>query len=136
MKNRDCALAERDRKQGTESITVERLSVMIGVIATIAATVPRYIRGEHEGRLVLILVACLVVAIVALASWRMLRREARRRLPALLGRLLIMFLLGGLLTALWQMLHDGLDGLLLLSHGATLGLLIHALLVGWRPREA
>lgn len=109
---------------------------MIGVIAAIVATTPRYIHGGHQGRLVLILVACLAVIIVAFASWRMLRREARRRLPPLLARLLGMLLLGGLLTAFWQIFHDDFNGLLLLSHGATLGLLMHALWVGWRRHGA
>lgn len=118
------------------SMTPERLSIMVGVLAVIVATLPRYITGGDQGRLTLILLAFAVVAIVAVASWRMLTHRARRRVPGLLGRLVLMLLLGGVLIALWQVFSGGLSSLwLLLSHGATLGLLLHALTVGWQRRN-
>lgn len=114
------------------SVTPERLSIMVGVLAAIAATLPRYMAGGHQGRLTLILIAFVVILIVAGVSWRMLAPQAQRRLNGLLGRLLIMLLLGGVLIALWQFFMGGLNPLLMLSHGATLGLLLHALTVGWQ----
>ena len=119
----------------TASMTPERLSIMVGVLAAIAATLPRYVAGADQGRLVLILLAFAAVAIVAAVSWRMLAQPARRRLPGLLARLTIMLPLGCLLVALWQWVDQGrVAPLLLLSHGVTLGLLLHALTVGWRRR--
>lgn len=119
------------------SMTPERLSIMVGVLAAIVATLPRYIAGGHQGQLILILLAFAAIAVVSVAAWRMLSHEARRRLPALLARLLLMLLLGAVTVGLWQLLQSGgIDGLLLLSHGATVGLLLHALLVGWRRRAA
>lgn len=122
----------------TTSMTPERLSTLIGVLMAIAATLPRYVYGAvDQGRLVLILMAFGVVAIVAGIAWRLLARSARQRLPGLLARLLINVLLGCLLVTLWQWYEHGtIAPLLLLSHGATFGLLIHALTVGWRRRSA
>ncbi|SHE89959.1 hypothetical protein SAMN02745148_01377 [Modicisalibacter ilicicola DSM 19980] len=116
--------------------TPERLSVMAGVLVAILATLPRYLVNGHQGRLILILLAFVAVATVAFLSWRMLATEQRRRVPGLLTRLTIMLLLGGVLVALWQLFTSGLNELLLLSHGATLGLLLHALSMGWRQRGA
>lgn len=116
------------------TMTPERLSIMTGVLVAIAATLPRYIVEGHRGQLLLIALAFVAVAAVAMAAWRMLGHAARRRLPALLTRLLAMLLLGGVLVAVWQWFQGGIDGLLLLSHGATVGLLLHAVLVGWRRR--
>lgn len=114
------------------SMTPERLSIMVGVLAAIVATLPRYIAGGYQGQLVLIVLAFVAVTVVSVAAWRMLSQASRRRLPALLARLLGMLLLGAVVVALWQLIQGGIDGLLLLSHGATVGLLLHALLMGWR----
>ncbi len=118
------------------TMTPERLSIMAGVLVAIAATVPRYVVGGYQGQLVLILMAFVAVATVAAAAWRMLDHGARRRLPALLNRLLAMLLLGGGAVALWQLGRGRFDGLLWLSHGATLGLLLHAVVLGWRRRHS
>lgn len=118
------------------SMTPERLSVMVGVLVAILATLPRYLVYGNQGRLTLILIAFVAIAAVAVFAWRMLTVEARRQVPKLLGRLAIMLLLGVLLVALWQVFTSGLDKLLLLSHGATLGLLIHALAMGLQQRNA
>nr|WP_297457262.1 hypothetical protein [uncultured Halomonas sp.] len=114
------------------SMTPERLSIMIGVLAAIVATLPRYIVGGHQGQLALIALAFVAVAVVSVAAFRMLSHAARRRLPALLARLLGTLVLGGVIVASWQWIQGDVDGLLLLSHGATVGLLLHALLAGWR----
>ena len=118
----------------TATMTPERLSTLIGVLAAIAATLPRYMYGAvDQGRLLLILMAFAVVAIVAGIAWRMLIPSARKRLPGLLARLGFNLLLGCVLVAVWQWFdHGGVMLLLLLSHGATFGLLIHAVTVGWR----
>ncbi|SFI17152.1 hypothetical protein [Modicisalibacter xianhensis] len=120
----------------TASMTPERLSTLIGVLVAILATLPRYWFGAvDQGRLSLILIAFAVVAIVAGVAWRLLTQPARKRLPGLLARLSLNLVLGCLLVAIWQWFErGGVVPLLLLSHGATFGLLIHALTVGWRRR--
>nr|WP_299240949.1 hypothetical protein [uncultured Halomonas sp.] len=118
------------------TMTPERLSVMVGVLVAILATLPRYLAYGNQGRLILILIAFAAIAVVAVFAWRMLSVEARRRVPGLLGRLALMVLLGLLLVALWQVFTSGLNERLLLSHGATLGLLIHALGMGLQQRNA
>jgi len=117
--------------------TPERLSLMLGLVLLMLATVPRYLAGGHETRLSLILMALAVVAAVALVHWRMLDGEARRRLPPLMGRLgasLVAGLAGmGLYHALFT---DFIGWELLLAHGATLGLLLHALWLWVRAPSA
>lgn len=114
--------------------TPERLSIMAGVLAVISATVPRYMADGHQERLILILMTFGVVMIAAVVIWRTLAPEARRQVPGLLGRLLIMLMLGGGLMAFWQAFRGDVEPLLLLSHGTTLGLGLHALTLGWQRR--
>ena len=110
------------------SPTPERLSLVLGLALLMLATIPRYLVGGHDSRLNLILLVLAVVAAVAVVQWRLLEAEARRRLPRLLGRL------GGCLAAglagmgLYHALFTDFIGWeLLMAHGATLGLLLHAL---------
>ncbi|MGE4532214.1 hypothetical protein [Halomonas sp.] len=110
------------------SPTPERLSLVLGLLLLMLATIPRYLVGGHDSRLNLILLALAVVAAVAAVQWRLLEAEARKRLPRLLGRL------GGCLAAglagmgLYHALFTDFIGWeLLIAHGATLGLLLHAL---------
>ncbi|MGC3875143.1 hypothetical protein ACPF7Z_17980 [Halomonas sp. GXIMD04776] len=118
------------------SMTPERLSVMIGVLVAILATLPRYLVYGHQERLILILMAFVAIAAVIIFTWRRLPSEARQPVPRLLGRLAAMVLLGMALVVLWQVFTSGVNGLLLLSHGATLGLLLHALAMGVQQRNA
>ncbi|SDJ33209.1 hypothetical protein [Billgrantia gudaonensis] len=112
--------------------SAERLSLMLGLLVLMGATVPRYLAGGHDARLALILVAFAVVAVVTLMNWRLLATEERRRLPALLKRLGLCLGAGAVGMGLWHaVMSDWLSWQLLLAHGATLGLLLHALWSWW-----
>lgn len=106
----------------------ERLSLVLGLLLLMLSTIPRYLVGGHDNRLNLILIAIAVVAAVAVVQWRLLEAEARSRLPGLLGRLGLCLVAGlagmGLYHALFT---DFIGWELLVAHGATLGLLLHAL---------
>lgn len=114
--------------------TAERLSLLAGLLVLMLATVPRYLAGGHDNRLVLILVALVAVAGAAVMTWRMLDAAERTRLP-LLGKRLGMSLLAGLvLVGIWHALFTAwISWQLLIAHAATLGLLLHALWLWWRP---
>ncbi|SDF98333.1 hypothetical protein SAMN05216571_103278 [Onishia taeanensis] len=119
------------------SATPERFSVMTGLILVMLASLPRYALEGHETRLTLLLMAAGVVAVAASFHWRMLEGSARRQLPGLLKRLLACLLGGGLAIAVWQLISlGGVDAILLLSHGAALGLLIHVVSLLWRRPAA
>ncbi|MDR5865716.1 hypothetical protein [Halomonas koreensis] len=112
----------------------ERLSLLLGLAVMMAATLPRYLIGDHQTRLILLAVAILAVLGVALAQWRLLAAEARRRLPALLRRLAACLVAGLAAMAAWQGLVAGWQGgALLASHGTTLGVLLHAMGIWFRP---
>jgi hypothetical protein len=114
--------------------TAERLSLMAGLLILMLATVPRFIAGDYGNRLSLISIALAVVAVVAFLNWRMLDADERRRLPQLGKRLLLALLAGLALMGLWHALFTAwISWQLLLAHGATLGLLLHAVLLWWRP---
>lgn len=101
---------------------------MLGLALLMLATLPRYLAGGHETRLSLILLALAVVVAVAVVHWRMLDAAARKRLPALLGRLGISLVAGLAGMGLWHALFtDWISWQLLIAHAATLGLLLHAL---------
>ncbi|MDW7748875.1 hypothetical protein [Halomonas sp.] len=108
--------------------TAERLSLLLGLGVLMLATLPRYQVGGHETQLSLMLMALAVVGVVAVLQWRLLPGEARSRLPALLRRLGLCLGAGLVVMAAWHALTSDFFGWeLLVSHGATLGLLLHAL---------
>ncbi|MGY6563366.1 MAG: hypothetical protein ACXIU5_01390 [Halomonadaceae bacterium] len=114
--------------------TAERLSMLAGLLILMLATVPRFIAGDYGNRLSLISIALAVVAVVAFLNWRMLDADQRRRLPQLGKRLLLALLAGLVVMGLWHALFTAwISWQLLLAHGATLGLLLHAVLLWWRP---
>jgi len=114
--------------------TPERLSLMLGLLVLMLANVPRYLAGNHENRLMLIGMACAVVAAAAVVHWRLLAQSERARLPTLLRRLCFALLGGLVLMGGWHALMTAwISWQLLIAHGATLGLLIHAVWLWWRP---
>ena len=114
--------------------TAERLSLMAGLLILMVATLPRYLAGGHDNRLLLILMAIVAVAVVALFHWRLLGEQERAKLPLLARRLGLALVAGLALMSGWHALFTAwISWQLLLAHGATLGLLLHALWVWWRP---
>ena len=110
----------------------ERISVLLGVCVVMLATLPRYMAGGHETRQTLIILAFALVAFAAVVQWRLLASDVRRRLPTLCKRLAIMLLLGMLLMAGWHALFtEWISWQVFISHGATLGGLLHALSLWW-----
>ncbi|TVP48436.1 MAG: hypothetical protein EA345_09095 [Halomonas sp.] len=110
----------------------ERISVAVGLCLVMLAAVPRYMAGGHETRQTLIVIAVVLVASAAIVQWRMLSVDARQRLPGLLKRLAVMMLLGMVGMGVWHALFtDWISWQVFISHGATLGILIHALSLWW-----
>ncbi|MGP9767885.1 hypothetical protein ACT3UM_19390 [Halomonas sp. AOP13-D3-9] len=110
----------------------ERISVALGLCIVMLATLPRYVAGGHETRQTLIIIALALVAFVAVIQWRLLALEARRRLPQLCKRLVAMLLLGMVVMGGWHALFtDWISWQVFISHGATLGVLMHALSLWW-----
>lgn len=117
--------------------SAERLTALLGLLVVMLATLPRYLDGGHETRLSLMLMAAAVVAVVAVFHWRLLGDSARRRLPALLRRLGFCLLAGLAVMAAWYALAASLTGWqVLISHGATAGLLMHVLSLWWRRERS
>lgn len=115
----------------------ERISVLLGICVVMVATLPRYMAGGYETRQTLIILAFALVAFAAVVQWRLLAADARRKLPPLCKRLVSMLLLGMLLMAGWHALStEWISWQVFTSHGATLGVLLHALSLWWsRERQ-
>ena len=114
--------------------TPERFSLMLGLLVLMLANVPRYLAGGHETRLTLIYMACAVVAAVAVMHWRLLAQPERARVPTMIRRLCFALLAGLILMGGWHaLMTDWISWQLFIVHGATLGLLIHAVWLWWRP---
>lgn len=114
----------------------ERISVAFGLCVVMLAALPRYIAGGHETRQTLIVIALVLVASAAVIQWRMVSAEARQRLPSLLKRLVVMMLSGMLIMAGWHALFtDWISWQVFISHAATLGLILHALSLGWTDKR-
>ncbi|EHJ91849.1 hypothetical protein [Vreelandella boliviensis] len=110
----------------------ERISVALGLCIVMLATLPRYMAGGHETRQTLIIFALALVAFAAIVQWRLLGVEARRRLPQLCKRLVVMLLLGMAVMGGWHALFtDWISWQVFISHCATLGVLLHAISLWW-----
>lgn len=110
----------------------ERISVALGLCIVMLATLPRYMAGGHETRQTLIIFALVLVAVAAAVQWRLLSAPARQRLPGLLKRLAVMLLLAMAVMGGWHALFtDWISWQVFISHGATLGVLLHALSLWW-----
>lgn len=97
------------------------------------ATLPRYVAGGHDTRLVLMLGGVVAIAAVMGVQWRWLSQAGRKRLSGLLRRLAAVLALGVVLALSWYAAVGAAQGwaALGLSHGATLGLLLYAVTL-WR----
>lgn len=108
--------------------SAERVSLLLGLGVLMLATLPRYLAAGLETRQSLMLMALAVVALSTLVQWRMLGDEARQRLPGLVRRLVLCLGVGAVGMTAWHALTSDFFGWeLIASHGATLGLLLHAL---------
>jgi high-affinity Fe2+/Pb2+ permease len=117
--------------------SAERVSLMLGLAMLMLASVPRYLVGGHETRLLMALALAGAVVIAAAFQWRQLIASSRQRLPMLLKRLLACLVGGVAAIAMWYLLSGGWIGWeRLISYGAGLGLLGYALWLWWTPREA
>lgn len=110
----------------------ERVSLGAGLCVIMLATLPRYVEGGHDTRLTLVLMAIAAIALVMTIQWRYLPLAGKKRLSALLIRLLGLLALGTGLSFFWY----GVTGFgsgwpVSLSHGTTLGLLVYAVTL-WR----
>ncbi|GAB2799875.1 hypothetical protein GCM10027040_29190 [Halomonas shantousis] len=116
-------------------LSSSRLSVMLGLLFVMLATLPRYWLGQHQTRLTLMLVAMGVVSVVLIAQWRMLDRAQRRHMPHWCARLAVAMIAGLALAGMWYLLVSPYVNAwpTILSHGATLGLFLHVLSTWWRP---
>ncbi len=111
----------------------ERCSLLVGLLILMVVSVPRYLAGGMipiwldgdrwcrrgiVGRLPVVAIVCGVAC-----------RAAR-----LMRRLVICLVVGLLVMGIWHALFGAWSGWpLLVSHGATLGLLLHALGLWWKP---
>ncbi|MFG6159983.1 hypothetical protein ACGTNG_14365 [Halomonas sp. 1390] len=117
--------------------SAERVSLLLGLGVLMLATLPRYLAAGLETRQSLMLMALAVVALATLVQWRMLGDEARKRLPGLVRRLVLCLGMGAVGMTAWHALTSDFFGWeLIASHGATLGLLLHAVWLWWRPVSA
>ncbi|PMR75031.1 hypothetical protein [Billgrantia endophytica] len=114
--------------------TAERVSIMLGLVVLMLSTIPRYLAGGHENRLTMILLALAAVVAVSVMHWRMLEADERQRLPQLLIRFGLALLVGMAVMGGWHaLMTDWISWQLFIAHGATAGLLLHVLLLWWRP---
>ncbi|MDC8804759.1 hypothetical protein PRZ61_15000 [Halomonas pacifica] len=115
----------------------ERLSILVGLLAVMLGTLPRYLYGGHRSQLLLLSLAAVAVALVAASHWRLLAAEARGEVPALLRRLGIGLGVGLALMGAWYAPSQGwVAWPRLLSHGLTLGLLLHVMGLWWKRESA
>ncbi|MGY4876591.1 hypothetical protein ACLUEY_01745 [Vreelandella aquamarina] len=118
-----------------KSATPERISVGIGLCLVMLAALPRFIVNGLETRQTLLMIAVAAVAAVMAVNYRLLTDEARRRLPALLKTMLVAMLIGLAIMALWHsIMSDWFSWQELISHGTTLGLLLHVLNLWRQPK--
>lgn len=110
------------------SLTPERISVAIGLCIVMLATLPRYLAGRNETHQTLIMLVTAALVVYLVIQWRLLSATSRQRMPGLLRRLVLSLLAGLAGMMVWHtVFSDWFSWQLLLSHGTTLGLILHAL---------
>ncbi|WP_431023284.1 hypothetical protein [Halomonas sp. H5] len=115
----------------------ERLSILLGLLAAMLGTLPRYLQGGHDSHLLLLSLAAAMVAVVAVGHWRLMAAEARAELPGLLRRLAYGLGTGlALMTAWYALAASWVGWQQLLSHGLALGLLLHVMGLWWKRERA
>ncbi|MDR5858630.1 hypothetical protein FZZ93_04930 [Halomonas eurihalina] len=118
------------------SASPERCSLLLGLLILMVASVPRYLVGGHDTHLALLAIGGVAVASLTVFQWWLLPAELRAVLPTLMRRLIACMAIGLLAMGIWHALFGAWSGWpLLVSHGATLGLLLHALGVWWKPLD-
>ncbi|MGO2148906.1 hypothetical protein ACT3UJ_02720 [Halomonas sp. 86] len=116
--------------------SAERISVALGLCVVMLASLPRFMAGGHSTRQTLIVMGVVLVAGAAVAQWRLLSRDARKQLPRLCLRLVLMLLAGALVMGAWHALFTTwISWEVFISHAATCGLLMHAVSLWWRPKR-
>ena len=111
-----------------------RCSLLVGLLMLMLASAPRYYLDGHDTHLIMLSFGGIAVAALAFFHWWQLASEWRANLKALIRRLAALMIGGIVIMGLWHALFGAWSGWpLLLSHGATLGLLLHALGLWWKP---
>ncbi|HSP58378.1 MAG TPA: hypothetical protein VLO12_08765 [Halomonas sp.] len=110
----------------------QRVSLLLGLWILMLSIIPRYLAAGHQTRLTLIVIALVVVGVATFFQWWLLTVDDKSVLPKLLGRLAIAMVIGLAVMGLWHLLFsDWISWQRLISHGATLGLLLHAVTLWW-----
>lgn len=119
----------------TMPYSAERVSVALGLCVVMLASLPRFMADGYSTRQTLIIMAVVLVASAAIAQWRMLTSEGRRKLPRLCLRLALMMIVGAAIMGVWHALFTAwISWQVFISHAATCGLLIHAVSLWWKPK--
>ena len=114
--------------------TPERISVGVGLCVVMLAALPRFIIHGLETRQTLIGLAIVAVAVVMAINYRMLNVAERKRLPKLFKAMLLAMVAGIAVMAAWHgITSDWFSWQELISHGTTLGLLLHVVNLWRKP---
>ncbi|WP_280541735.1 hypothetical protein [Chromohalobacter sp. 11-W] len=121
----------------TTSPSAARLSVMIGLLLVTLCSWPRYQLGGYDTHSGLLVMVGAGLAVVIIAYWRRMTEKQRHLLPTRLKWLAMSFVVGGVVMATWHyaLASAPAEWATVLSHGATAGLLLHAISTGWRARR-
>ncbi|MGO2990640.1 MAG: hypothetical protein ACTIDY_04080 [Halomonadaceae bacterium] len=118
--------------QQTTPYSAERVSVALGLCIVMLASLPRFMAGGHSTRQTLIIMAVVFVAAAAIAQWRLLTSDSRRKLPRLGIRFALMLVIGAVIMGIWHAIFTTwISWQVFISHAATCGLLIHAVSLWW-----
>ncbi|MCW4151807.1 hypothetical protein OM427_20015 [Halomonas sp. 18H] len=119
------------------NVSPARCSLLIGLLVLMLVSVPRYYLGGHDTHLAMLLLGGVGAATLAIYQWWQLSADHRHLLGVLVRRLAALLAAGIVLMGLWQALFATWTGWpVLVSHGATLGLLLHAMGLWWKPSAA
>lgn len=116
--------------------SAQRVSLMLGLVIVIVCSVPRFVVGGYETRLILALAFALAIAVAGLFQWRQLAASSRQRLPSLIRRLLACFIGGVAAIGMLYLLSGGWIGWeRLIAYGTGTGLIGYALWLWWMPQH-
>lgn len=135
--DRRARVAGHVTNETTTSPSAARLSVMVGLLLVTLCSWPRYQLGGYDTHSGLLAMVAVGLAVVIVAYWRRMTVSQRRLLPIRLKWLAMSFVIGGVVMTTWYygLASSRAEWATVLSHGATVGLLLHAISTGWRSRR-
>jgi len=119
-----------------QTLTATRWSTLLGLCVVMLISLPRYWLVHDTARLSLLAILALAIVAALIGFWRLMAPAERQRCPTAIKHLVGCLIVGMLLIFAWHWIDPATGHrAVIVSQGATLGLLLHVVIRLWRRRH-